>query len=193
MTLRTAFVAAILLIAPALPAAATGEIVDLITKADQSRLDKFDATREGALAEATAGGEVADRAALAKAIGGKPLPFDNIDLTGNWKCRTIKVGGTSPLVVYGWFNCRVTDDGSGWMLEKTSGSQRTTGRFFTDSDTRLIYLGTGYVAGEKPRKYGSGAEWDQVGYAYRDSASHWRIEFPAPYYESKLDILEFRR
>ena len=55
-------------------------------------------------------------------------------MTGNWQCRTIKAGGISPLVVYDWFKCRVTDDGSGWMLEKISGSQRTKGRFFTDND-----------------------------------------------------------
>ncbi|TIY07239.1 MAG: DUF4893 domain-containing protein, partial [Mesorhizobium sp.] len=31
------------------------------------------------------------------------------------------------------------------------------------------------------------------GYAFRNSVNEWRIEFPAPYYESKLDILEFKR
>ena len=34
---------------------------------------------------------------------------------------------------------------------------------------------------------------DQVGYAFRTGPREWRIEFPAPYYESKLDILELRR
>lgn len=124
----------------------------------------------------------------------KPLvAFSDKDLTGNWKCRTIKAGGISPLVIYGWFKCKVTDDGSGWRLAKISGSQRTTGRFFDDNEKRAIYLGSFSVNDDKAKPYSSGPESDQVGYAFRNSATEWRIEFPAPYYESKLDIMEFKR
>jgi hypothetical protein len=114
-------------------------------------------------------------------------------MVGDWQCRTIKAGGLAKLVVYGWFKCRVSDDGSGWMLEKVSGSQRTKGRFFDDGEKRLIYLGSFHVAGATAKPYASGPESDQVGYAFRTGPQEWRIEFPAPYYESKLDILEFRR
>ena len=119
--------------------------------------------------------------------------FSDKDLTGNWQCRTIKAGGPLPLVIYGWFKCKVTDDGSGWRLEKISGSQRTKGRFFDDGEKRAIYLGSAYVNNDTAKPYGSGPQSDQVGYAFRNSASEWRIEFPAPYYELKLDILEFKR
>ena len=37
------------------------------------------------------------------------------------------------------------------------------------------------------------ARSDQFGYAFRTGANEFRIELPAPRYESKLDILEFRR
>jgi hypothetical protein len=114
-------------------------------------------------------------------------------MVGDWQCRTIKAGGLAKLVVYGWFKCRVSDDGSGWMLEKVSGSQRTKGRSFDDGEKRLIYLGSFHVAGATAKPYASGPESDQVGYAFRTGPQEWRIEFPAPYYESKLDILEFRR
>ncbi len=114
-------------------------------------------------------------------------------MTGIWQCRTTKAGKLSPLVVYDWFKCKVTDDGSGWMLEKLTGSQRTKGRFYTDSDTRLIYLGSGFVAGEKARSYGKRPETDQVGYAFRTGPTAWRIEMPSPHLESRLDIIEFRR
>ncbi|TIN03514.1 MAG: DUF4893 domain-containing protein [Mesorhizobium sp.] len=97
------------------------------------------------------------------------------------------------LVIYGWFKCKVTDDGSGWRLEKISGSQRTKGRFFDDGEKRAIYLGSFYVNDDPAKPYGSGPQTDQVGYAFRNSAKEWRIEFPAPYYESKLDIIEFKR
>ena len=149
-------------------------------------------TRKAALAEAKAG----DPAEVKQldALLAKPLvAFSDKDLTGDWQCRTIKVGGISPLVIYGWFKCKVTDDGSGWRLEKISGSQRTKGRFFDDGEKRAIYLGSFTVNGDPAKPYGGGPQSDQVGYAFRNSANEWRIEFPAPYYELKLDIMEFKR
>ncbi|MDX8501133.1 DUF4893 domain-containing protein [Mesorhizobium sp. VK4C] len=184
--------AALCLIGFALPAHADGEVQKLITAADKARLDKYGETRKAALEEAKAGdpAEVRELDALLA----KPLvAFSDKDLTGNWNCRTIKAGGISPLVIYGWFKCKVSDDGSGWRLQKTSGSQRTTGRFFDDGEKRAIYLGSFSVNDDKAKPYGSGPESDQVGYAFRNSAIEWRIEFPAPYYESKLDIMELKR
>ncbi|MEW6634119.1 MAG: DUF4893 domain-containing protein [Pseudomonadota bacterium] len=184
--------AALSLIAIALPAHADGVVQKLITAADRARLDKYGETRKAALEEARAGSP-ADIKQLDTLLAKPLVAFSDKDLTGSWKCRTIKAGGISPLVIYGWFKCKVSDDGSGWRLEKTSGSQRTTGRFFDDGEKRSIYLGSFSVNNDKAKPYGSGPESDQVGYAFRNSASEWRIEFPAPYYESKLDIMEFRR
>ena len=40
------------------------------------------------------------------ALLAKPLlSLPDFDLGGEWQCRTIKAGGLSPLVVYGWFKC----------------------------------------------------------------------------------------
>ena len=96
-------------------------------------------------------------------------------------------------MVYDWFRCQVSDDGAGWVLEKQTGSQRTKGRFFTDSDSRLIYLGSYFVKGDRAPPYGSGRNSDQVAYVFRGKDDGWRMEFPAPERESVLDILEFRR
>ncbi|WP_432288176.1 DUF4893 domain-containing protein [Aminobacter sp. BA135] len=186
-----------LILAAALATTATfahadGVVQKLITPADKARLERYEATRKGALQEAKAG-QAREVAVLDAIIAKKPMSFSDFDMTGNWQCRTIKAGGLGPLVVYGWFKCKVSDDGSGWMLEKISGSQRTKGRFYTDGDSRLIYLGSGFVSGEKPKAYGRGPDTDQVGYAFRSGQAEWRIEFPAPRYESKLDIIEFRR
>ena len=184
--------AAIALLCCTLPAFADGAVQKLITPADKVRLDKYGETRKAALAEAKAG----DPAEVKQldALLAKPLvSFSDKDLTGNWQCRTIKAGGLSPLVIYGWFKCKVTDDGSGWRLEKISGSQRTQGRFFDDNEKRAIYLGSGSVNDDRAKPYGSGPQTDQVGYAFRTGAKEWRIELPAPYYESKLDIIEFKR
>lgn len=175
------------------PALADGEVDRLITAHDRSRLQRYETTRREASAEARAGGNPADIAIVEAALGGERASFEGFDMTGAWRCRTIKLGGLLPLVVYDWFRCRVDDDGSGWRLEKISGSQRTTGRFFTDSESRLIYLGSFYIAGEPTPPYGSRKDSDQVGYAYRNGSSRFWIEFPQPAFESKLDVLELRR
>ena len=184
--------AALGLIALALPAHADGEVQKLITAADKARLDKYGETRRAALEEAKAG-DPAEVKQLDELLAKPAVAFSDKDLTGAWKCRTIKAGGLSPLIIYGWFKCKVSDDGSGWRLEKTTGSQRTAGRFFDDNEKRAIYLGSFSVNDDKAKPYGSGPESDQVGYAFCNGASEWRIEFPAPYYESKLDIMELKR
>ena len=186
--------ATILLIACVAVAHADGAITRIITKPDQAKLDKYEETRSKAVSEAKKGGGLTDVKQLDEILAKPRLPFNqDFDLTGNWKCRTTKLGNESKLVIYSWFKCRVTDDGSGWMLEKTSGSQRTKGRFYTESDNRLTYLGVGYVAGEKPRNYSVGPDVDQVGYVYRTAKNEFRIEFPAPARESVMDILELKR
>lgn len=188
----SSFALAALLTLSASSALADGVVQKLMTAADKARIEAYEDTRAEALTEAKDG----DKAQLAEleALLAKPLlSLPDFDLGGDWRCRTTKLGGLSPLVVYGWFKCRVSDDGSGWKLEKLSGSQRTTGRFYDDSQTRTIYLGSFSIAADKPQPYGSGPDTDQVGYAFRTGPAEWRIEFPAPKYESKLDILEFRR
>jgi hypothetical protein len=172
---------------------ATGSIVSIITPADQERLDDYEKTRATAISEARRGGNPGEFSGVEKLLEATNLEFGGFDLTGDWRCRTVKLGENLPLVVYGWFSCRVTDDGSGWQLEKLSGSQRTKGRFYDDGPNRLIYLGAGYVHGETAPEYGAGVNSDQAGYAFRTGKDSWRIEFPEPYYESKLDILELRR
>lgn len=173
-------------------ATADGAVQKIITASDRQKLEKYGETRKKAIDESRKGA-VADIAALDGELAKSIISFKGFDMTGKWQCRTIKVGGIGDLVVYDWFKCRVTDDGSGWRLEKTSGSQRTAGRFYDDDDKRLIYLGSLFIAGDPVKPYGSGPETDQVGYAFRTGPKAWRIEMPAPYYESTLDILEFRR
>lgn len=186
-------VLAIFLAAAGFPAHADGVVGKLVTPNDKRRLAQFSETRKAALNEARSTGQATDVAVLDALVSKEPQSFKDFDLTGDWQCRTIKAGGPAGLAVYGWFTCRVTDDGSGWMLTKLSGSQRTTGRFYDDGDTRLIYLGAFSVNGEPAKAYGTGPASDQAGYGFRTGQQTWQIEFPAPYYESKFDFLELKR
>ena len=173
---------------------ADGTLDKRLTPFDKERLAKLDATVTSALAEARAGGAKADVAILDAALAGKPLALaEGYDPRGNWKCRTIKAGGTLPLTVYPWFACRISEDGVGWQLEKLTGSQRTKGMFYTLSATRLAYLGAGYVVGEQPRRYGEDPKENQVAIVERRGKNKLVFLFPAPQYESKLDVLVMER
>jgi len=173
---------------------ADGELPVLLTAADKTRLEGLDATRSDALAAARAGGGASEMAELEAALAGDVLPFDeHFDPTGEWRCRVIKAGGTVPLVVYRWFRCRIGDDGAGWMLQKLAGSQRTQGRFYTQDDTHLVYVGTGFMAGEVAGTYGSDAARDQVAVVTRRASNRLVLEFPRPAVESLLDVMVVER
>lgn len=173
------------------PARADGVLDQILTPVDKARLANFDQSSAAALREARADGDPADVAVLDKALAGQAMPIGNP--LGAWSCRVIKVGGTLPLTVYPRFKCIWREDGTGWFLEKTSGSQRTQGHFYDDSPTRLTYVGAGHVAGEAPRKYGQDAAENQVAFAERRAANRIVLMFPEPQYESKLDILVLER
>ena len=175
------------------PAFATGAIVDIITPADEAKLNAHETTRVHAIRAARASASTADIAIMEQVMFARPQPFGDMDITGDWQCRTMKLGGLAELVIYSWFKCRVSDDGAGWYLQKLTGSQRTSGSFYDDGETRMIYLGSGSVNDDRPLPYGSGPQSDQVGYTYRTGPAQWQIEFPAPHYESDFDVLEFRR
>lgn len=182
------------LLACAGAAHADGSLPRTITARDQQRLAGFDEARAAALAAARAGGARADVAALEAALAGGSLGFgDGYDMAGEWRCRAMKLGRAVPLVVHGWFRCVVADDGSGWRLAKTGGSQRMSGRFFTVDDRKLVYLGAMHYAAEAPSAYGRDAERDQVAIVVRPDRDRVRLEFPSPVFDSMFDILEMRR
>lgn len=174
---------------------ADGEVLSKMTAADKAKLEAYDATREKALAEARAGGSTADLAELDKALA-KALPVipENLDLRGDWRCRVLKLGKGLPIVVYPWFDCRFVEDDYSLRLDKTGGSQRTSGYFYDDDyRKRMIYLGVLTLLGQPKVYYAQDRARDQVAYAYVISKNRLRLEFPQPEYESLLDVLELLR
>ena len=192
--MKRTILAVLFALAAAGGAQADGEMDKRLTSFDKDRLARFDTVMAEAVAEARAGGAPEDVKLLEDALAGTPLPLaEGFDPTGDWKCRTIKAGGGLPLVAYGWFKCRISDDGAGWMLQKLTGSQRTKGMFYTLSATRLAYLGAGHFGYETPRRYGEDAKHDQVAIAERRAENRLILLFPAPQFESKLDVLLLER
>lgn len=176
------------------PARADGAFHKIVTPADNEKLTKLNAAREQALAEARAGGAKESLAILDQALGGELLSLrEGFNPVGDWRCRTLKLGKGAPIVVYGWFECRISDDGAGWRLEKLNGSQRTAGYFYDNGDREMYYLGVFSVDGDAKVKYGEAPARNQIARAVRPGLNRLRLEFPLPNVESRFDILDLER
>lgn len=167
---------------------------------DAARLDGFERAAGAALLQALSGGAPQDVQALTTALSGPAqIAFDE-SLAGRWSCRTMKLGGLLPLVIYSPFDCHFTIQNDGFVFEKRSGSQRTKGRI-TLRDGRAIYVGVGFVRGETPPDYADlpadfrsdGRIQTDVAVFERVSPTRARLLFPSPANESDFDILELTR
>jgi hypothetical protein len=194
--MRQALIAVLALVAllGIAPAMADGELDALLSDSDKDRLANFELTRAAAIKEAKTGGAAEDVAILEQVLAGTPATVrSGFNPNGAWKCRTLKLGGQLPLTIYPPFQCRISEDGIGWRLEKTTGSQRVSGHFYDDTENRLVFVGAGHYANEKPKAYGEDPERNEVAYAFNVEGGRLRLEFPAPQFESRFDILELSR
>ena len=187
-------------IPPDPPAGEQGGTADwrqVASAADASALGRLDQAWRLARAEA----EDAGFAAQVEALG--PLVDPNAGQAGRlqpgsgaYRCRTIKLGAKSPggaaYVAYPFFRCTVElSPGGDLVLTRLTGSQRSRGLLYPDTDRRLVFIGaqawgdeTGYPA------YGERRERDQIGVFERIGPERWRLVIPWPKQEAKLEILE---
>ncbi|UWQ17621.1 DUF4893 domain-containing protein [Jannaschia sp. M317] len=166
---------------------------------DAVRLAEFDAHLGAALYDALTRGEPASRAALLTAMDGPAGPLN--ELSGDWSCRTIKLGGLLPVIAYAPFRCRVTENGDGGhTLVKLTGSQRLKGRI----DAQGVFLGVGHVGSAPATDYAGLPPEDQtpvepnqttsdVGRFEQMSPARARLMLPDPVLESRFDILYLTR
>lgn len=184
-------IACLLMIVLTSPGLAESDLLaTTLTPEDLGRLAGFSKARDDAVAEARAGAEPGELAVLDEILAGDELPVQGADIRGEYRCRVVKLGGLMPLVVYDWFRCTIGEDGIGYVLEKTSGSQRLTGHFVDDTETSLIFYGAGHYADEAPRAYGDDPARNMVGRFVKVGDDRYRLELPLPQFESNFDILE---
>jgi len=169
------------------------------TRADRERLSRLDDAWRDARSDAIKGGAAEELRRLG------PVADPRIDLNrpqptpGRYQCRTIKLGagseGMLPYIAYGWFRCQVSlTPGGDLILRKTTGSQRQVGLICPDSRRKARFVGVLQLGDEvRTPRYGAGPESDLVGEVRRIGDERWRVAFPWPAFESKLDILELRR
>lgn len=194
--------AALMIAMPGLVTAQDTKSLDGIARPDDiQRLEGLNEAAGESLRGAFALGDNGDLTILTDALKGQPMSSKDgmAVIAGQWSCRMIKLGGGLPIVVYPDFICVISDNGA---FEKISGSQRTKGTVHVDED-RLIYLGTGFIAGDTPPDYSdlpeevspqdSPQRMPEVGVVEITGKDKGRILFPSPYLESRMNILVLTR
>lgn len=185
--------------APVIPAGADWR--EIITPADQTRLDNLAATRASAIAEAEAAIAAKEQNALEASdfravLDAETIAATDQDVIGRYRCRVAKLGGQYlQLIRYPFFSCRIQQgpDGS-LVIQKLSGSQRLIGRLWLEPDAMsYVYLGTTYVNDDQPIAYNVDPKENSVGRLYRTGPDRLRLELPTPYYESTMDVFELVR
>jgi hypothetical protein len=184
-----------------LSAAAGAGWRDDASAADVQRLDRLTEARAQGLMEAQ-DAKPSDLDAVQSILQAGPVSSGRV--AGAWKCRTMKLGGVTPAIVYGWFSCRISERGGRLFFEKLGGSQRTSGYLYPDAGS-YVYLGASYVhyngANETPPAYsGTGASAgaaqtpdDQIGRLTVTYDGRARLELPYPVQESTFDVIELKR
>jgi hypothetical protein len=201
-------IAAALLLVPAFPAVAQRDIIaratsqhpvdnwrTIATEDDRGRIRRWRNNWVDAVARARAAGhgaEIDREGVLLDPDAGlahvAPPP-------GDYDCRTIKVGARSEglleYVSYPAFHCRLSLYGGRLHFTRLNGSQRPIGVIFPDHDRRMILLGTLQLGDEADAiRYSRDTERDMAGLVERIGPRRWRIGFPAPHFESLLDVIE---
>lgn len=158
-----------------------------ITQPDRERMSQFDSSRVRALGEALLSTNANDRAILSALFTPAVEAIETMP-DGDYRCRTVKLGGLLPLTPYGYFACRVSEEGT--RIEKTSGSQRFTGTL-TPTPGALFYHGALHYNDDPALAYGDDPDMNQVGCVYKiEYLDIYRLELPHPLYESSHDVIE---
>ncbi len=168
------------------------------TSLDRARIDRSGPLFDALLPRVRDAGPAADRAALDAALAEPPRPFEASDLVGDWRCRTIKLGGIGGgITAYGWFACRVDPEEGVLWFEKLSGSQRLSGTIHDDAADRMILLAAYHDHSEGPHPYsgpgGDDPELRNMAGIVTLRGAEVLIHFPEPHFESEADLLHMVR
>jgi hypothetical protein len=167
---------------------------------DRGRLDRLAEARNTALGEAM-DASVADRAAIDEALRPAARAISARELTGNWRCRVMKIGGLAPARVYPFYACRVRQMPDGLYFEKYTGSLKIAG-YVEEGPQGMVLLGAHSVRMAPYAQYSGGnrggagsitSSGDEVGIISSIGPGRARIELPYPLIESTFDVIELRR
>jgi hypothetical protein len=165
-----------------------------LTERDIYRIEHLTSARTGGIAAALGAESAEDRATVSNIFSGGLYPIAAMP-EGTYKCRTIKLGGMSDLVVYQWFKCEVSSGNGVLTLRKVTGSQNFTGTLEPAGSGLLFKGALSYGYETTAKRYGDDPERDQVGCVTKDfeDGTSFVLELPYPVFESLHDVIELRR
>jgi hypothetical protein len=199
MRTRKSLAAAALLVLVASPSLASWR--DDVSRYDENRLTRLEEAKAKGLREAMRGASAHDLADIHGALDARSRPISAHELLGAWQCRSMKLGGLTPDILYSWFRCRVRETRAGLYFEKISGTEKMSGYLDGYDRGRFVFMGALTVKNERPEPYSGGnsgagaptSSGDVVGIASGIGPGHARIEFPYPTIESTFDVIELKR
>ena len=165
------------------------------TAADAARLDRWEEALEIGRAGVIGAGEGALLAARSPLFETSAALSNSNIPQGLYNCSITKLDGDPdgglPYIAYSPFKCRVVDQNGRKHFTKLTGSQRTIGWIDKVDNKQSAYLGTLiYHYEDALVAYGKTAKRDQAAVVQRIGAKRWRMVFPFPEYESKVDVME---
>ena len=160
-----------------------------ISPFDADRMNGLENARTRGLAEALLSESAADRELVSHLFAPGIAPQAPLP-DGDYRCRTIKLGGLLPLTAYSFFDCTIS--GSGTKIEKLTGSQRFSGELLASQAGGHFYRGALHYGDENPLPYREDGDRSQVGCLYRIEGKpvRYRLELPFPRFESTHDVIE---
>lgn len=179
----------------------TADWREVVSVEDAAALGRLDQAWRLARAEAEDKGFADEVEALGPLVDPNAGQADRLQPPpGAYRCRAVKLGSNGPgglgYLEYPFFRCTIAlTPGGDLVLTKTTGSQRTRGLLYPDTDRRLVFVGAqawGMDETTFPR-YGEQRIRDQVGVFERIGSNRWRLVIPWPRVDSKLEILELVR
>lgn len=189
--LRSSAIALAMLVAlPAIaPLACAVPDLAAISPFDADRMNGLENARTRGLAEALLSESAPDRELVSHLFAPGIAPQAPLP-DGDYRCRTIKLGGLLPLTAYSFFDCRIS--GNGTKIEKLTGSQRFSGELLASQASGRFYRGALHYGDENPRPYREDGDRSQVGCLYRIEGKpvRYRLELPFPRFESTHDVIE---
>ncbi|HHS82693.1 MAG TPA: DUF4893 domain-containing protein [Devosia sp.] len=195
---RFMFVAAVLLSQAAVAAEAACFVPKGfgVSPVDKERLNSLSVSRTLWLGAALKGENDGEQVLIGGLFDRPFVPLGEAEgLVGSYRCRTIKMGGGLPFVVYGWFSCEIFTEEAALVIRKTSGSQRFLGVLVPAGEGYAYKGALSYGYESVSKLYGEDPERNQVGClsATGDGPDHLVLEMPAPRFESVHDVIEMLR
>ena len=167
-----------------------------VSAADAGRMARLEVSRAKGLAGALETENSSERALIASLFKNDFEEISNPDqLIGDYKCRTIKMGGGLPSITYGWFACEVFPEEAALIIRKNSGSQRFFGLLFPAGNGMAYRGALGYGYETELKYYGGDEKRNQVGClsAVGPDMDHFILEMPEPVFESEHNVIELVR